>query len=53
MRKRKTNRTWRGIVRRRKALKAAELRKQRSRRFDRRLMRLQPWFRQAQPGGFR
>ena len=36
MRKRKTTRTWREIVRRRKDLKEAERRKQRSRRFDRR-----------------
>lgn len=36
MRKRKTTRTWREIVRRRTDLKAAERRKQRSRRFDRR-----------------
>jgi transposase InsO family protein len=36
MRKRKTNRTWREIVRRRRDQKAAEQRKQQSRRFDRR-----------------
>lgn len=36
MRKRKTNRKWREIVRRRKDLQTAEQRKHRSRRFDRR-----------------
>lgn len=36
MRKRKTTRKWREIVRRRTDLKRAEKRKQRSRRFDRR-----------------
>jgi len=36
MRRRKTTRKWREVVRRRTDLKAAERRKQRSRRFDRR-----------------